>query len=300
MQEHQRQQPPNLGLVGHQLAQQPREPDRLAAQLGPHQPLALGRRVALVEDQIQHAENAAQPVGQLLVVGHPVRDPRVGDLALGADDPLAHRRLRDQERARDLAGREPAERAQRQRHPRRQIERRMAAGEDQPQAVIDDRALLVLVGVLLAIEPHQLRQPIRSIRHRPVAAHPIDRPPPRGDREPRARLGRDAVAPPRADRVRERVLDRVLRQLKVAHMSDQRRQHRRALPAERRRDRGADRIRARAAWRLRRAQDAPALRSGRGISSSATIGRTSTDPYRAHGSLAACLIASSRSEQSST
>ena len=157
----------------------------------------------------------------------------------------------------------------------------MAAGEDQPQAVIDDRAVLVLVGVLLAIEPHQLRQPICSIRHRPVAAHPIDRPPPRGDREPCARLGGDAVAPPRADRVGERVLHGVLRQLKVAHMPDQRRQHRRALRAERRRDGGADRIRARAAWRLRRAQDALALRSGRGISSSATIGRTSTDPYRA-------------------
>ena len=40
---------------------------------------------------------------------------------------------------------------------------------------------------------------------------------------------RDAVAPPRADGVGERVLHCVLGQLKVAHMSDQGRQHRRAL-----------------------------------------------------------------------
>ena len=154
----------------------------------------------------------------------------------------------------------------------------MAAGEDQPQAVIDDRAVLVLVGLLLVIEPHQVRQPICSIRHRLVAAHTVDRPPPRGDREPRARLGGDAVAPPRADRVGERVLDGVLCQLKVAHMSDQRRQHRRPLRPERRRDRGVDRIRGRSAWRLSRAHGAPALRSSGGIPSSATIGRTSTDP----------------------
>jgi hypothetical protein len=37
----------------------------------------------------------------------------------------------------------------------------MAAGKHQAQAVINNRAVLVLVGVLLAIEPHQLRQPIR-------------------------------------------------------------------------------------------------------------------------------------------
>ena len=176
----------------------------------------------------------------------------------------------------------------------------MAAGEDQPQAIIDDRAVLALVGVLLAIEPHQLRQPICSIRHRPVAAHPIDRPPPRGDREPRARPGGDAVAPPRADRVGERVLHGVLRQLKIAHMSDQRRQHGRALPAERVLDGRANRTRARAAWRLQTTQGALALRSGRGISSSATIGRTSTDPYRAQGRREACPTAWSRSAQSST
>jgi hypothetical protein len=61
----------------------------------------------------------------------------------------------------------------------------------------------------------------------------------------------------------------------------------------------ADRIRARAAWRLRRAQDAAALRSARGISSPATSGGTSTDPYRAQGRRAACPTAWSRSAQSS-
>src|SRR4051794_31292012 len=110
MQEHQREQSPYLGVVGHQLAQQQAEPDRLVAQLLAYETVALGRGIALVEDQIHHAEHPAHPIRDLGVARHLVRDPRVGDLPLGPDDALPHRRLGNQERARDLAGREATER----------------------------------------------------------------------------------------------------------------------------------------------------------------------------------------------
>jgi hypothetical protein len=132
------------------------------------------------------------PVGQLLVGRHPIGDARVGDLALGAHDPLAHGGLRDQEGARDLAGRHAAERAQRERHARGHLQRRMAAGEDQPQPVVDDRALVIHRWLLvLGVQAHQLGQPLGAVGHRPVPAQAIDRPPPRGAGDPRARTGRD-------------------------------------------------------------------------------------------------------------
>src|ERR671911_429014 len=63
----------------------------------------------------------------------------------------------------------------------------MAAGEDQPQPIVDDRALIVhrWLLLLLGIEARQLGQPLGAIGHRPVAAQAIDRPPPQGFSPPR-------------------------------------------------------------------------------------------------------------------
>ena len=44
LQQHQRQQPERLGLVGHQHAEELREPDRLAAEVAADERLARGRR----------------------------------------------------------------------------------------------------------------------------------------------------------------------------------------------------------------------------------------------------------------
>ena len=184
VQQHQREQPPYLGVVGHQPGQQKPEADRLDAQLIAHQPIALGGRVALVEDEIHDSQHAAQALGELLVGGHAIADVRIGDLALGAHDALAHRRLGDQERARDLGRGQAAQRAQRQCDPRAQIERRMAAGEDQPQPVIDDGALLAHRRVLLLLQAHELGQPLGAPRHRALATQAIDRPSPRRDHDP--------------------------------------------------------------------------------------------------------------------
>ena len=273
VQQHQREQPVDLGVVGHQPREQPAEPDRLAAQLAADEPVALGRAVALVEDQVHDLQHAGQPVGQRLVRRHAIRDVRVRDLALRARQPLPHRRLRDEERARDLAGGQAAERAERQRDARRERERRMAAGEDQAQAVVRHGAVVGVHVVLLGVQPGELREPVDAIGRRPLAPEPVDRLPPRRDREPGARVARDAVARPGCDRRGERILDRVLGELEVAGVADRGREHRGALLAPRVLDRGR---------RVAHPQ----------------TGRTSTAPYSALGIRAPMSIAPSRSSAS--
>ena len=159
--------PRGSGAPGHQLDEQPPEPDRLRAQLAPHERLARRRRVALVEDQVDGGEHRRQPVRQLLLLGHAVGDAGVGDLALGAHEPLRHRGLGHEERARDLRHRQAAERPQRQRHARLGGERRVAAGEHQPQPVVGH-----LVGRLRRRAPRaraSFSSSTRSRRRRSIA-----------------------------------------------------------------------------------------------------------------------------------
>ena len=84
-----------LGLIGHQLDQRPPEPQRLGGELVAPAP-------ALVEDQVDDREHSREPVGQQMVGGNAERNARRPDLAFGADQPLGHRRLLDQERPGDL------------------------------------------------------------------------------------------------------------------------------------------------------------------------------------------------------
>ena len=263
VQEHQREQPARLGPLGHQLGQQAAEPDRLRAQLAPHERLARGRRVALVEDQVDRGEHRRQPVRQLLVLRHPVGDAGVGDLALGAHEPLGHRRLGDEERARDLRHRQPAERAQRERHARLGGERRVAAGEHQPQAVVGHLSLLLREGLELAELRRQHARP----------PQPVDRLVPRGGGDPRTRIARDALDRPALERDEPRILDRLLGEVEVAEDADQ----------------GGDR-----SSRLLAGTGGRSRRQSYWMT-----GRTSTHPFFAPGIFAAQSIASSRSLHSS-
>ena len=70
VQQHQRQQPARLGLVRHQLGQHAAEADRLAAELARGSARrADGRRVALVEDQVDDASTGVEPLRQLVGAG---------------------------------------------------------------------------------------------------------------------------------------------------------------------------------------------------------------------------------------
>ena len=60
---------------------------------------ARAARVALVEDQVEHVQHGAQPLGALSAAGSPNRTPEALDALLRPADPLRHRRLRHEERA---------------------------------------------------------------------------------------------------------------------------------------------------------------------------------------------------------
>ncbi len=79
-----------------------------------------------------------------LRLGHDIGNAGVANLALGAHQPLRHGRRGHQKRARDLVGLEAAQRAQGQRDLRLRSQRRVAAGEDQAQAVVGNFAGVVI------------------------------------------------------------------------------------------------------------------------------------------------------------
>ena len=114
----------------------------------------------------------------------------------------------------------------------------MAAGEDQPQAlVLHHRALLV--AFLAGCGQRAFIQAVPG--HRPLTAQLVDRLPPRGEGQPGAGVGWHAVAPPRGGRCGERLGHRVLGGLQVAEPPGQAGHHGGPLVAERALKRGSGR-----------------------------------------------------------
>ena len=210
----------DVRLVGHQLGQRPAQPDRLGRQL-------VAARVALVEDQVDDGQHRGEPFRQQMVGRDAERDAGRLDLPLGADQPLGHRRLGDEERAGDLAGGQAAQRPQRQRHLRLDGERRVAAGEDQLQPLVGEGGLgHRALGRRLPLQQRGLP------RQRLVAAQPVDRAVAAGRDQPRAGIRRDALARPPLGGHRERLLGGLLGEVEVAEEADQRRQNTSPLVAE--------------------------------------------------------------------
>ncbi len=140
------------------------------------------------------------------------RDPGAADLPLRAHEPLRHRGLGDEERVCDLGRREAADLAQRQRDAALGGERRVAAREDEREALVRDRAHVVLLGGKLLQAADELGLLLEDL----LAADPVDRAVARGRDDPRARVPRHAVARPALECRRERVLHGVLGELEVA------------------------------------------------------------------------------------
>ena len=134
LQPHQRKQPHDLRLGRAQPEQQPAEPDRLVRQQSAIRNRAGG--IAGVEYEVDHRRDCAQALRPLGSTGCLEREPGLGDARLGAGDALLHRRLADQEGARNLAYREARDDAQRQRDLLRVGQRLVAADEHQPQHVV--------------------------------------------------------------------------------------------------------------------------------------------------------------------
>jgi hypothetical protein len=233
-QQHEGEQPHHLGLVGHELGQEPPEPDGLGAQLLADQPVARAGRAALVEDQVDDGQHGPEAVGELGLAGDPVGDPGVADLALGPDQPLGHGRLGHQEGAGDLGRGEPAQQPQRQGHLGAGAERRVAAGEDQAQPVVGHGALL---GRRLRLAPQQDRLGVAVLAGR-LPAEPVDRPVPGGGDDPAGRARWRPGRRPAPHGLGEGVLDRLLGQVDVADDADQDGDRAAVLAAEHRLDLG--------------------------------------------------------------
>jgi hypothetical protein len=83
-------------------------------------------------------QDTVEAIGQIRARRHLVRDPRIADLALCADDALGDRGRGAQERAGDLFSGEAADLAQRERDLCVWRQRRVAAREHQTQPIVLD------------------------------------------------------------------------------------------------------------------------------------------------------------------
>jgi hypothetical protein len=100
------------------------------------------RRIASLASS---ARDAIESLGKCLVVRHAKGDSCSADLRLRPNEPLRHRRFGDEERAGDLGRRQPTEHPQRQRNLRVDREGGVAAGEDEGEPLVGDRAHVILL-----------------------------------------------------------------------------------------------------------------------------------------------------------
>ena len=162
----------HLRLRRRQLREDAPEAQRLFAERGPHPVVSGGRRVAFVEDEVDDFEHGREACFEFGPARHLEGDARLGEGALGADDALRDGRLRDEEGARDLAGRQPPEQAERERDARLGREHRVARDEDEAQEVVADvfveRGVEVRHGSLLRLQlaPEFL---VLALKHLPPA-----------------------------------------------------------------------------------------------------------------------------------
>jgi hypothetical protein len=171
---------------------------------------------------VEHGHHPCGALGQQVRRRDPVGDARVADLALRPGQALGHGRLGDQESARDLRGGQAAERAQRERDPCVERERGVAAGEDQPEPVVHDPALVRGSGgepAFVLVGEHGGLPQLRGLDL--SAAQHVERAVARGRGEPGGRIARDPGGRPVLEGLRERVLHALLGQVPVAGQPDQ-------------------------------------------------------------------------------
>jgi len=281
VQQHQSEQTEALRLLHVDFAQHAGEPNGFRAELPTDQRLPRCREVAFVKDQIDHRLHRSPPLGQGVVRRHLEGDARVVDLALRSHQPLRQGGFGHEKRARDFAGRQAAERAQSQRDLRLAIERRVAAGEYQPQPVVWKRGWR-RHRVLIRRDRGLLLQKAAFFPPRAFAPRHIDQLAVSGGHDPRGGVLRDATVGPMRECGRERLLHRLFGAVERAGQPDQAGDDPPVLVTK-------HRFRA-------RTDIGRAHREG-----SPMIGRISTQPappLHAVGILAAHAIASSRSLQS--
>ena len=195
------------------------------------------RGIAFVEHEVDHAQHVVEARGELRPRGDFIGNARVADLSLRAHDALRERGRRREECRGDLLGLEAAHFAQRQRDLRVGSERRMAAGEDQAQAVVLDRLGLRR---LLGGDRLDLAVVERVVARAPPDA--VDRLEAPGGDEPCARIVRNAFGGPLLERGAEGVMQRFFRDLEIAEQAHECGENAPRFGAVERLDRLADRV----------------------------------------------------------
>ena len=222
---HQAQQTEHLRLVGHQRRQSPPEPDRLVGKVESNRLVGFRRQVCLVEHQIHDAQDTADPVWKLVTLRHAVRNPLGLDLRFRPDDPLGHGGRRHTERTGDLVGGEPGDAAQREGDLRIDVERRVAAREDQAQTVVVDTRVPPFLAAFELIEIGCAELDMCCLlpcRSRLLATDSVDTGPARHGEHPGVRVVGESVDRPPLGRREPRLLEGVLGETEVAELTDQR------------------------------------------------------------------------------
>ena len=104
----------DLGLGRGELRQDSTESKCILAQRRPHPVVSRGRRVALIEDQVDHFEDRGEARHALGAARHLKPRMRFGEGPLRPHDALGDRRDRYEEGPRDLLSRQAAEDTQRE------------------------------------------------------------------------------------------------------------------------------------------------------------------------------------------
>ena len=189
-----------------------------------------------------------------------------------SNDPLGHRARGGQIGVRNLLGCQAAHFPERERDLRVRRERRVAAREDEPKAIVFERFIL---------ERNRLDRGLELTRQfgdrgieTSAPAQDVDRLETTGRDEPRERVARQPVARPTLDRSRECFVQRLLGEVEVADQANERGQH---------------------TTRIRAVEPFDGARNRQLAQLNTSIGRTSTHPTFADGILDATCSASFRS-----
>ncbi len=215
MQQHQGQQAQSLGFVD-EFDHQPAQPDRLGAEVAPRQARPVGGRVALVEDQVDHLQHALGPRRQLRAARDLIGNGAITDPRLRPDDALGDGRRGRQIGPRDLLGGQSAHFPEGQGDAGVRSQRRVAAGEDQPQFVVLDGfghgRLRRRFG-----QRHEVGQGPRQAR---LPAPAIDGLEAARGHQPGIGIGRHAMDRPLLGRGGERLVRGFLRRVEAAKQAD--------------------------------------------------------------------------------
>ena len=213
LQLHERDEPVGLGLLWNKLREHASEPQGVLAELGAGQVFALGRGVALVVDEVDHAEDRRQTGGETLSPGDLERQMSLGERAFRTDDSLRDGRLGNEESARNLLRRQPAQEAERESDSRFDRENGVTGNENEAQhvvldGVVDLRFEIWKSPLSLGVELSDLLVLARSER---VSPQRVYRAISSRGLEPSPWIVRDAGLRPLRERRDERVLSQVLR-----------------------------------------------------------------------------------------